>query len=619
MSPSHRRRNMNDYNYDSAPGGGGAASKNDTGDVADAVSDQLPPQQQQQSQPQVTKASPQTEPFVCQFCGISFTSRNLMFKHLRTSTKGKNSNEGFTSCATHIVQTFQETIPIAPSTMKKQQKKIALEQMKLIRRRNKTGKTVQHVQHALWMGDLPLGWTRHGNNYQRLRMLLRAHLPRHMVQPPWIKVVIRKAYRSKVDNTVAAVVVDPDPTLGTSTSTTSTTTTTNSSNNHNNRPYLGYAIVVFRDKEECDIVVQELDGRDISLDSVFSKDDIIRNTDFQSFVDSGILPFRIHVRHVEPSRTPLAKPTDTIVAQATTLSHDLPAGPAGQDPPLIDRLRPLSTEVLYDRIERLVGPREASSIFQQSTLIQSTATTTTMESAEIALSLRNEHDQALECAVHAYASTSPLEIHHEGRLIPDTIRDQLWTLLRNLRWAVPNHRSGLTAERYLVLLSNVTNDPFYSDLRAACAALMQWTDPSYYYSGIAITKNFIASPHIDDRDQTFQYAVSLGNFTRGGELCVDGGCCCIDTTNMESTTSHEFGTAVPVIHVMNTQNRIARVDGRHVHWVRTWESTSTTGANNNDHTEDDLDCHRYSLIFYDTSNRKPTSIMNMMHPSDDRR
>ena len=34
---------------------------------------------------------------------------------------------------------------------------------------------------------------------------------------------------------------------------------------------------------------------------------------------------------------------------------------------------------------------------------------------------------------------------------------------------------------------------------------------------------------------------------------------------------------------------IARVDGRHVHWVRTWD-----------------DGERYSLIFYDTSDRKKT-------------
>jgi hypothetical protein len=68
----------------------------------------------------------------------------------------------------------------------------------------------------------------------------------------------------------------------------------------------------------------------------------------------------------------------------------------------------------------------------------------------------------------------------------------------------------MTRCRYLVLPSNVEHDAHYAELRGACAELMGWADPSYYYSGIAVTKNFVASPHIDDRDRSFQYAVSLG-------------------------------------------------------------------------------------------------------------
>ena len=32
-------------------------------------------------------------------------------------------------------------------------------------------------------------------------------------------------------------------------------------------------------------------------------------------------------------------------------------------------------------------------------------------------------------------------------------------------------------------------------------------------TGIAVTKNFVASPHIDDRDVSHQFCVSLGSFT----------------------------------------------------------------------------------------------------------
>ncbi len=76
----------------------------------------------------------------------------------------------------------------------------------------------------------------------------------------------------------------------------------------------------------------------------------------------------------------------------------------------------------------------------------------------------------------------------------------------------------------------------------------------------------IASPHIDDRDRSFQYAISLGDF-QGGELCVEG-------------RNHNE------INVVDTKNRIARVDGRHIHWVRGWNGGD-----------------RYSLIFYDTTQR----------------
>lgn len=55
----------------------------------------------------------------------------------------------------------------------------------------------------------------------------------------------------------------------------------------------------------------------------------------------------------------------------------------------------------------------------------------------------------------------------------------------------------LTSERYLVLPTNVSNDRFYNDLRQACRALIDFADPDYYNSGIAVTKNFVASPHID--------------------------------------------------------------------------------------------------------------------------
>ena len=41
-----------------------------------------------------------------------------------------------------------------------------------------------------------------------------------------------------------------------------------------------------------------------------------------------------------------------------------------------------------------------------------------------------------------------------------------------------------------------------------------------------------------------------------------------------------------VVAVVNTKNRLGRVDGRYVHWVDSY----------------DKDCERYSLIYYETGN-----------------
>lgn len=328
--------------------------------------------------------------------------------------------------------------------------------------------------------------------------------------------------------------------------------------------YVGYAIVVFRDAEECRAVQGALDGRLITPASVFAKDDF-DNPDFAAFAMSDAPPFRIKVRPaVEASRTkqgdaPKPNGKEDVVPNIV---------PAGRDPPLADQLRPLETDALIARTRRLVDGAAAAA----------SPASADEESAAL-LSRAGRHAQALARAVAAvHQGHRRPEVRHEGRALPATMAGRLLALLQNLRWAVPNHRPGLTAERYLVLLTRAAPDVFYQDLREACRDLVAWADPSYYYSGVAVTKNFVSSPHVDDRDRSFQYAVALGDFTAGGELCVAG----LDREGRE------------VLHVVDTHNRIAAVDGRRVHWVRTWEGGD-----------------RYSLIFFDTSDRRPTPLMAM--------
>jgi hypothetical protein len=82
------------------------------------------------------------------------------------------------------------------------------------------------------------------------------------------------------------------------------------------------------------------------------------------------------------------------------------------------------------------------------------------------------------------------------------------------------------------------------------------------FTALAVTKNFQGSAHIDTLNIAPFYGLSLGNFT-GGKLCVE----CSPTLVAE----------------IDTKGKLAKVDGRFVHWVSDHEGT------------------RYSLIYYVTS------------------
>ena len=148
----------------------------------------------------------------------------------------------------------------------------------------------------------------------------------------------------------------------------------------------------------------------------------------------------------------------------------------------------------------------------------------------------------------------------DGHPLPEGVARSLLEELTVLRW--PRHqRRAVSSEKYLVLHRNSK----FPKLEELCGELMSWADPQFSYSAVAVTKNFVASPHVDEQDKSFQYAVALGDF-QGGELCVQ-----------EETSSFA---------VVNTRNRIAKIDGRYLHWVRSYSG------------------ERYSLIFYNTCERQ---------------
>ena len=91
--------------------------------------------------------------------------------------------------------------------------------------------------------------------------------------------------------------------------------------------------------------------------------------------------------------------------------------------------------------------------------------------------------------------------------------------------------------------------------------LLHRVDPSFKYTSVQVNKNFRGLPHRDKHDVTYQYALSLGDFS-DGELMAETG----DPN---------------VVVAFDTRGRPTRLDGRRVHWVL----PHTGGA-------------RYSLIMY---------------------
>mmetsp|Transcript_14919 Transcript_14919/g.40673 ORF Transcript_14919/g.40673 Transcript_14919/m.40673 type:complete len:554 (+) Transcript_14919:19-1680(+) len=300
------------------------------------------------------------------------------------------------------------------------------------------------------------------------------------------------------------------------------------------RPTLGYAIVAFRTAEEARVGLAALDGQRVSVAECLREEDLasIRKV--------------AEKRGGSEAANIAGAPAFTLRARACERGGALPArveSPAGEDPPLLAQLRVLPPAELDTRLEALPVDGELGATVP---------------------STRREKLMRIAHAIEV-AGGRP-KVHCAGHTLPPELATALLDELCRLPWPARSERKDLRAERYLVLKlapSATAAKDDYAGLRSLCVDLLEWADPEYRCSGVAVTKNFVGSPHVDLQDVCHQYAISLGEF-EGGELCIE----------------LDGGTAVAVV---NTRGRCARVDGRHVHWVRTFSGGD-----------------RYSLIFYDT-------------------
>uniref|UniRef100_A0A7S2RKY0 Uncharacterized protein n=1 Tax=Mucochytrium quahogii TaxID=96639 RepID=A0A7S2RKY0_9STRA len=186
-----------------------------------------------------------------------------------------------------------------------------------------------------------------------------------------------------------------------------------------------------------------------------------------------------------------------------------------------------------------------------------------------------------KAVIEKYTTTSRRVEYHTGVELPKELCDEALEKLEKNAWPALSDRSGQNAENYLVLArkpSAKRAKPEYSGLLEVIEKFIKWIQPDFPCTHIAVTKNFLGSPHTDRSDVTFQYAIGLGEYD-GGALVV------------------EDDSDLMLLHAVDTKNKVAKVDGRCVHWVRKF-----TGR------------VRYSLIFYCTVPEFKTPLEKSIYP-----
>jgi hypothetical protein len=196
-------------------------------------------------------------------------------------------------------------------------------------------------------------------------------------------------------------------------------------------------------------------------------------------------------------------------------------------------------------------------------------------------------------------------IRTSGILIEDaSLLDNLLLALTEWKngWTNKNNeRTAIDAENYMILTSPASWENLGRNKRQKAEAklnanitiwklakqVMESVDEEFAekYTALAVTHNFIGSPHIDRQNVGPFYGLSVGDFDDGtGGIMVE----C---------------TARIVAH-NNTKNRVAKCDGRFPHWVAPYDNENK---------------QRFSVIFYQTmgaSQPLGTSVFNLSDDDD---
>jgi len=191
-----------------------------------------------------------------------------------------------------------------------------------------------------------------------------------------------------------------------------------------------------------------------------------------------------------------------------------------------------------------------------------------------------DREFVMKTLLQCYEGHGPRQVRREKGAPVAT--EQLAALLTELE-AVPwprttRERPKIRAEYYMILQKPGSGTPDSTRTKKETAKLMKYKrlfdvavetmadidlEFSKRFTALAVTKNFVGSPHIDTLNVGPFYGLSLGEFSSGGSIAVE--------------------CSPFLVAEVETQGRLGKVDGRFPHWVTPYEGT------------------RYSLIYYVTS------------------
>lgn len=574
----------------------------------------------------VAMASPVSTPASCQLCGGAFPSKNAMFKHLRDDNAVTGGRCG-AWCSFHggvdeaarkmnlgLIEKprgFAPPPPPVAKTQKKQKNKSVEDDRPCDALCNGDAdapggkKTKTYVPETagspneLWVGNIPETHC----SVKKITQLLYVSIPGGKdIATPVVRHVVRRGWRESTrPKQGCSGRCDARDTQGNGVETTSESasesaaeSTSESISEKSSTPkdeprkkekgaWVGYAFVVFRDEREAFLARKFIHGKVV--------------------VDGDVtITLTAHPATRKFGGSALKTKTGEQATEPETEKNTSRLAP-NEDPARVAVARAWSKTVLDLRAKKF-GYHTTQAYLHAERLgsYRNTREEGSSDSSDSGGQRGRNDDGATTNIISKVPS--PIAKHVSGAPVPKHLLTEMRDALDNTRWPPANHRKGVVSDKYLVLAScteTVTElvrrlrlhenenendgpstekvvDP-YGSLKVAAHKIIAHFDPKFQYDRLAITKNFQGSPHCDHDDVTHQYAVSLGDFSCGGQLVVESEC---GETRW----------------VIDTKDRIAKFDGRFAHWVRGFGDAGDTG---------DIPGVRYSVIFYANKVRAATA------------